>query len=357
MTAKKLTVLVFGLVIALSSFGALKSAGAQSATQAATEAAAPGIGKIVYIDVALQGKNNYGYTILDPVSKAATPVKLSSALLLSSLSLSPDGKMVAFLASNAKGDQTPNIYVANVNGSGMKQLTRDAKGGVVPSNGAPGWSPDSKQLLFIHNEIIGSGNGPQLKLSQLMVAGADGKLRPQKFPTESAVGFPPYSAAPLSAPSWPSAGRRMLLVGEQTDTVKVNDQTVVLLVMDLDGKNIAPFTQNGVYPAWSPDGSRAAIVANQGHSIVVTDAEGAVLLEIKSDQISSILNVAWSPDGKQLAFGGTDSTNETGHIYTIGADGSNAQILVDTGDATSLLSWADVPDAALAVKGTPTIKP
>src|SRR5262249_2073496 len=80
LSAKKLTVLVLLIVLALSA-ASFDTLNAQSATQAATAAAAGGSSEIVYLNPDLVGTNNYGYSILDPVTKQTTPIKLSSQLI------------------------------------------------------------------------------------------------------------------------------------------------------------------------------------------------------------------------------------------------------------------------------------
>ncbi|RME43238.1 MAG: hypothetical protein D6796_13390, partial [Caldilineae bacterium] len=57
--------------------------------------------------------------------------------------LSPDGKRVAFMSNR---EDNWDIYVINIDGSGLKRLTTDAA-----QDGLPVWSPDGKAIAFVSN--------------------------------------------------------------------------------------------------------------------------------------------------------------------------------------------------------------
>ena len=60
-------------------------------------------------------------------------------------SISPDGNKIAFdfVAKDENGNDALDIYVINVDGTGLSQITHDGISGV------PRWSPDGSQFVFV----------------------------------------------------------------------------------------------------------------------------------------------------------------------------------------------------------------
>ncbi|MEM7032095.1 MAG: FHA domain-containing protein [Chloroflexota bacterium] len=58
-------------------------------------------------------------------------------------SISPDGTQVAFMS---RRDDNWDIYVVNIDGTGLRRLTRDAA-----DDGLPTWSPDGRAIAFVSN--------------------------------------------------------------------------------------------------------------------------------------------------------------------------------------------------------------
>jgi Tol biopolymer transport system component len=54
--------------------------------------------------------------------------------------VSPDGKKVVFVSTQ---DGNPEIYLMNVDGTGMQKLTNDSA-----VDAAPSWFPDGKKIIF-----------------------------------------------------------------------------------------------------------------------------------------------------------------------------------------------------------------
>jgi TolB protein len=84
---------------------------------------------------------------------------------------SPDGRRVAFArAVHGVSRETTNIFVANVNGTGVRQLTHERVGTVSHH---PSWSTDGRTIVFMSNR------GPNLDrgASLWVVSPATGGLR------------------------------------------------------------------------------------------------------------------------------------------------------------------------------------
>lgn len=66
---------------------------------------------------------------------------------ISDLQISPDGKRLAFTVTSsdlAKAERNSDIWMMNLDGSGLQQMTRDKAADFHPR-----WSPDGRQLLFL----------------------------------------------------------------------------------------------------------------------------------------------------------------------------------------------------------------
>ena len=116
-----------------------------------------------------------------------------------------------------------------------------------------------------------------------------------------------------------------------------------------DGSPATPLTRlssgsNSSEPVWSPDGKKIAFVSTRAldgsdaiaaaSNIWVINADGTAVAPLTHLTASSILfwNLAWSPDGRKLAFvssaalDGSDalSTNGTVNVWVMNADGTGA---------------------------------
>jgi Tol biopolymer transport system component len=69
--------------------------------------------------------------------------------LADKIDCSPDGTKIVFSAPHFGPPRSSNVYVVNVDGSGLRQLTGSTGGKV--NNGANSWSPDGRKISFISN--------------------------------------------------------------------------------------------------------------------------------------------------------------------------------------------------------------
>jgi len=135
---------------------------------------------------------------------------------------SPDDRYIAFTSWR---DETPNIYVMNVDGSTQTHLTSDLFG-----DGGAIWSSDSQKIVFTSSQGLGN--------SEICVMNADG--RDQSCLTHNSV----YDHSPV----WSPDGKRIVFISER-------DGDKQLYIMNADGSNQVRLTNNMVYverPVWSP---------------------------------------------------------------------------------------------------------
>ena len=158
---------------------------------------------------------------------------------------SPDGSKIAFSGGvrGSIGMTIPavNIYVVNVDGSGLTQLTRDSG-----MNGNPAWSPDGKQIAFSRSRQ----NVSQTKLWLMNADGSDQRILPNPQDSNGFFG---------GQPVWSPDGSKILFLSQRLCR---NIPTSGIYVMNADGSNsklVTNDTKNcgGYGPAkWSPDGTR-----------------------------------------------------------------------------------------------------
>ncbi len=224
---------------------------------------------------------------------------------------STDGKKLAFAVDNF--DNQPwcgCILVANADGSGITPISTPPD---TNQDRYPAWSPDGSKILFT-------------RTVQLYVMNSDGS---------NPVALPQYGIRP----SWSPDGARIVY---QWDGA--------VITANADGTN-PTFVHEGYRPAWSRDGARIAFSAYDWDSlwldldIYTANPDGSDVRQVTSG--FSDREVAWSPDGSQLAFHRVPDSDDhpaAEGLYVMKADGSGQTLLVDSIWAESP-AWQPIPTA------------
>ena len=212
---------------------------------------------------------------------------------------SPDGNQIAF-SSNRDGDY--ELYVMNVDGSGVHQLTDHSSW-----DRQPAWSPDGNQIAFSSNR-----DGDY----ELYVMNADGSGVHQLTDHRSSD----------QQPAWSPDGNQIAFSSNR-------DGDYELYVMNADGSGVHQLTDHrssDQQPAWSPDGNQIAFSSNRDgdYELYVINADGSnvrrhdrqlTYFSSRTDRTPT-----WSPNGGQIAF----SSGSNG-IYVMNVDGSNVRRLTE----------------------------
>lgn len=258
--------------------------------------------------------------------------------------LSPDGQQIALINLVLPPDggalRVPTLYLANVDGSGLRPLW-EAPGYILR---APAWSPDGSAVYLAAEEVAGSSGGVVQPAQVMRIDSADAA---RSVVVEN-------GADPAPAPN----GSQLAFV--RNDLVR----GPALLIQPLDGSAERTLVANMgfdyiEYPRFSPDGDAILFAASGGPrrvpessqrlrdrllgwlaapvaeahgqpwEIWVVNADGSELRQLttigEEDPVA-----AFAPDGSQLAVIGTEG------IYILDSDGGNFRKIDTTGGGGGL---------------------
>jgi Tol biopolymer transport system component len=219
------------------------------------------------------------------------------------LSLSPDGKTVAF-------DSGGQIYVASVATANIKQLTKD--GGVSPC-----FSPDGTRIAFLTPPIW--QDNPPGRLSEVRVISANGG-DPVKISGDLRENLS------MKGPAWSPDGR-MIAFGRLVTKPSVRAE-VCIVPMSEKGTPLAspiqielPLFSTDFMTGWTPDNKIGLLLLTPYHEYVYTvPVSGG-----KATQVSPLDGLAshprWSPDGKRIFF-----RWEGGGLGSVPGDGGEVRV-------------------------------
>ena len=188
----------------------------------------------------------------------------------------PNGKSIAF----ADGRK---IVVVSPDGSHRRTLFRG------PARlASPSWSPDSRRLVFARPARPGSGLSDQ---GDVYMVGADGRGA--------------HKIAAGAEPAWSPSGRRIAFARRvEVPPGVLRYDTVWLMNPDGSGVHELAMTYQGKQlrahqPAWSPDGTRLAVTAPFGVTLV--NVHGSHTARPLCNQPEDEQDPAWSPDSSRVA--------------------------------------------------------
>ena len=267
-------------------------------------------------------QNNRWYAICSMGSDGTEQQRLTSdRLATSDPAWSPDGRRIAFTRNQDEGESTTftsdEVFVMDADGGDVRQLTPEEIG---LSSGQPTWSPDGSEIAYVRGESVASV--VPSRYGDLFVVHDDGGERRR------------ITDGPDTDPDWSPDGRAIAFTrGENLSNSKANDD---LYVLDLATGATHQLTRTppGIFEAaaaWSPDGSQIAFTRRTDTSqfdgtasIYVIDRDGTgekLVLEHKLFAYAPY-SLAWSPDGRSIAFE-TSSLIGCTSISVIGINGGS----------------------------------
>jgi Tol biopolymer transport system component len=214
---------------------------------------------------------------------------------------SPDGSRIVFEAAPPSGSNT-GLYVMSADGSG-KAVLRSSEA----DNREPEWSPDGTRIAFTSFRV--DAQGAVVESQRVWVMSADGS------------GGTPL--APGTAPGWSPDSRQLVFVGDLQGPGGVETGLFVMgsdgsgIVQLTDPR---PAAEEDLSPEWSPDGAyiaftRVALSSTPQATLFVVRPDGSGLRQLTGPTVQGY-EPSWSPDGTELVF----ADGADGQIKIVGLD-------------------------------------
>ena len=256
---------------------------------------------------------------------------------------SSNGRQIAFTSDRANpGSGKFEIYVMNLDGNGLRQLTNDASG---YGKAGLAWSPDGKWIAYQdyayidevssdgtqHRRLTGYGGlEPDFSTSGRRIAYANGVaefyssiyvMRPDGS-KKTLVAYPRENES-LGSPTWSPNGQQLAFsVGTAADTSFITPYLAI--ISRYRGKRTKLAVGHTIYSAdWSPRGRKLLLVEDP----VVNDPRGNTrisVLDLRTRKLyflgeHATYTAHWSPDGRRILF-------QLGqNLFLMNADGSNVR--------------------------------
>lgn len=214
--------------------------------------------------------------------------------------VSPDGKMISYLEDTGEGrDRKRDLYVMNIDGSGRKLITKDAR--------EQCWSPDGKYIAFVRSESSRRFSIESWSTKGLFIYDTTtGSIREHDNKT----------LEHLYALCWSPDGKYItatVLGGMGFKHTNIG--------IEVNGMKYFKLNVVGCRPEFSPDGSmigwgrsdREFCIAkvNMNRPVPVADRDIKSFLHVT--QGYEVYHLDWSPDGKYIAFAfGPDGDQHVG---------------------------------------------
>jgi Tol biopolymer transport system component len=258
------------------------------------------------------------HSFIDLRTGNETPLPDTISASGSSMSVSPDGTMVAYAGASKIDTYLPAVFVANLDGTNVRPLeeTRLSPGGAV----APRWSPDGSQIVY-----QAKGGAEKVGALFLVNVATGGTTRLTDVKELS-------SHIWYMSPSFSPDGESILFTMPRGRSL--NDQSWDLWSVSVSGGEPTLVSRDGANGAFSPDGKAIAYVElrNVGDTVRfgglwVAGADGSGARRLVGGEVQL---PRWSSDGTRIAYG----------------DGGGGISIVDvsTGETTKAFDAATMPE-------------
>lgn len=251
--------------------------------------------------------------------------------------ISPDGQRLALVLtdfekiedlgkSGAPGSREPHffIYLHDLTTGELRLLVENAK--------LPVWSPDGGRLAFQNTKTRGLG------VIDLATGAAE-----EIFSVE------PGSEHQADWFTWSPDGKRMAVVKDWNSFANEGGIWIVEAEKEAEVRQIVEMEMNAGGLLWSPVGSQVLFSASQGERVTPEWGNNLWIVDVESGERKQLTqNIAiagkvWSPDGKWIAFSGTNLLEGKDYQYDLwllSSDGSTLQRLTEDPMSDHAPTWA-----------------
>lgn len=260
----------------------------------------------------------------------------------------PDGSRIAYVVRETQ--QATSLWAINLDGTARTRLSPAGDPSIYTS---PAWSPAGDVIVYTLRSVVPTGapasvssiNGASqavtIGTSKLWAVAPDGRSLGRIYGRGDEVGFEPV---------WSPDGTRLAFRGQVNDN---NASTVVLSDLSADPYRLPAGPGSRI--TWSPDSGRAAFdesvpvaggrVTNRIVIAGFSDNDTRIFL---GDQAGHESEPAWSPDGGRLAFIHQNSDTPATELWVANLDGSGvARLLGGDGLSSEMPAWS--PDGTTLV--------
>ncbi len=236
---------------------------------------------------------------------------------------SPDGTKIVFRSSRGGRFQ---IAIADFSVAGRPRITDIPPAADGSQSSQPSWFPDGRGIMYRRS------GGTTTTKSDIYAMNVDGTNRRPIYVAPDDQWYPAYSpdmTKVLFSTSFDNGGRNIQVLDVATGQVKT--------LFDYSD------TSYDSGPAWSPDGSRIAFESDLDGDmdLYLMNADGSNVQPLTQNTVHDE-GAAWSPDGKQFAFShGADNLHLD--IWTMNVDGSDPRQLTTYEGRDESPDWDRVP--------------